>query len=86
MTYIEAFDIFRRKIKEEKDIDQELKNKIIGTDFLDTKKFKDFNCFIEKIRKEEKNKNSDIEEYINDIKSLCLHFEEWFKKKIGRNR
>ena len=86
LTYIEAFDIFRRKIKEEKDINQKLKNKIIGTDFLDTKKFKDFDCFIEKIRKEEKNKNSDIEEYINDIKSLCLHFEEWFKKKIGRNR
>ena len=86
LTYIEAFDIFRRKIKEEKDINQELKNKIIGTDFLDTKKFKDFDYFIEKIRKEEKNKNSDIEEYINDIKSLCLHFEEWFKKKIGRKR
>ena len=86
LTYIEAFDIFRRKIKEEKDISPELKNKIDGTDFLDTKKFKDFDCFIEKIREEEKNKNDDIEEYINDIKSLCLNFEEWFRNKIGRNR
>ena len=91
LTYIEAFDIFRRKIKEEKDINQELKNKINGTDFLDNKKFKDFDCLIEKIRKEEKkNKNGDIdgdiEEYINDIKRLCIHFEDWFGKKKGRNR
>jgi hypothetical protein len=87
LTYIEAFDIFRRKIKEEKDINQELKNKIIGTDFLDTTKFKDFNCLIEKIREEEKkHNNGDIEEYINDIKRLCLHFEEWFSEKKGRNR
>ena len=87
LTYIEAFDIFRRKIKEEKDINQELKNKIIGTDFLDNKKFKDFDCLIEKIREEEKkHNNGDIEEYINDIKRLCLHFEEWFSEKKGRNR
>lgn len=86
LTYIEAFDIFRRKIIG-KDIDPELKSKINGTGFLDNKKFKDFECFIGKIREEEKkNSNGDIEEYINDIKSLCLHFEEWFKKKIGRNR
>ena len=85
LTYIEAFDIFRRKIMG-KDINPELKNKINGTGFLDTKKFKDFDCFIEKIREEEKNKNGDIEEYINDIKSLCLNFEEWFRNKIGRNR
>ena len=87
LTYIEAFEIFRRKIKEEKDINQELKNKINGTDILDTTKFKDFNCFIEKIIEEEKkHSNGDIEEYINDIKRLCLQFEEWFKQKIGRNR
>ena len=87
LTYIEAFEIFRRKIKEEKDINQELKNKINGTNFLDNKKFKDFDCLIEKIREEEKkNKNGDIEEYINDIKRLCLHFEEWFGQKKGRNR
>ena len=86
LTYIEAFDIFRRKIIG-KDISPELKNKIKGTDFLDTNKFKDFDCLIEKIREEEKkNKNGDIEEYINDIKRLCLHFEEWFGQKKGRNR
>ena len=89
LTYIEAFDIFRRKIKEEKDINQELKNKIIGTDFLDTKKFKDFDGFLKKIREEEEeegNNIGDIEEYINDIKRLCIHFEDWFRLKIGRNR
>jgi len=84
LTYIEAFDIFRRKIK---DIKPELKNKINGTGFLDNKKFKDFDCLIAKIREEEKNNsNGDIEAYINDIKRLCLEFEEWFGKKIGRSR
>ena len=86
LTYIEAFNIFRRKIIE-KDIVSELKNKINGTGFLDNKKFKDFDCFIGKIREEEKkNSNGDIEEYINDIKRLCIHFEDWFEKKIGRTR
>ena len=86
LTYIEAFDIFRRKIIG-KDIDPELKNKINGTGFLDNKKFKDFECFIGKIREEEKkNSNGDIEEYINDIKRLCIHFEDWFEKKVGRTR
>jgi hypothetical protein len=86
LTYIEAFDIFRRKIMG-KDIKPELKSKINGTGFLDNKKFKDFDCFIGKIRQEEKkNSNGDIEEYINDIKRLCIHFEDWFGQKIGRNR
>jgi len=86
LTYIEAFDIFRRKIIG-KDIDPELKSKINGTGFLDNKKFKDFECFIGKIREEEKkNSNGDIEEYINDIKRLCIHFEDWFEKKVGRTR
>ena len=84
LTYIEAFNIFRRKIIE-KDIVSEFK--INGTGFLDNKKFKDFDCFIGKIREEEKkNSNGDIEEYINDIKRLCIHFEDWFEKKIGRTR
>ena len=70
-----------------KDISPELKNKIKGTDFLDTNRFKDFDCLIEKIREEEKkNSNGDIEEYINDLKRLCIHFERWFGQKIGRTR
>ena len=84
LTYIEAFNIFRRRIK---DIKPELKNKINKTDFLDNKKFKDFDDFLKKIREEEEDNNiGDIEEYINDTKRLCLQFEEWFKQKIGRNR
>jgi hypothetical protein len=86
LTYIEAFDIFRRKIK---DLKPELINKVNKTDILDNKKFKDFDGFLEKIREEEEeegNNIGDIEEYINDIKRLCLQFEEWFKQKSGRNR
>lgn len=87
LTYIEAFDIFRRKIKEEKDIKPELKKKIEGTGFLDNTKFKDFDCFIGKIREEEKkHNNGDLEEYINDIKRLCINFEGWFGQKVGRKR
>ena len=90
LTYLEAFDIFRRNIKEEKDISRELKSKIKGTNFLDNKRFKDFDCFImEKIRRGEENnksKNGKIEVYINDLTRLCLHFEEWFGDKIARNK
>jgi hypothetical protein len=84
MQKVNDTNIFRRKIK---DIKPDLKNKINKTDFLDNNKYKDFDNFLDKIREEEEENNiGNIEEYINDIKKLCLHFEEWFEKKIGRNR
>ena len=85
LTYREVFEIFIRKIKNNK-INPELKEKIKGTNILDNNKFKDIESMINKIKEDEKNKNGNIYQYIKDIKSLCINFENWFGKKIGRNR
>ena len=86
LTYGEAFDIFRRKIKKNEYINPNLEKKIEGTNILDNNKFNDIENLIKKIYKDEKNKNDNIEEYINDIINLCLNYEEWFSRKMGRNR
>ena len=84
LTYLEVFDIFRRKLK---DISPELKEKVKGTKILDTMYFKDAEAFIkEQIKKREKkdDKKDEIDKYIEDIKRLILEFESWFENKIGR--
>ena len=87
LTYLEAFEIFRRNIKENQNISPYLQKKIEGTDILDNKKFEDILSLFEKIiKEEEKNKNGNIEQYINDVKHLCLNFEKWFENKVGRER
>ena len=80
LTYLEAFNIFRGKLNEN------LLKKIEGIDILDNHKFEDITSLLDKIKKEEeKNKNGDIEKYINDVINLCKKFENWFEDKIGRD-
>ena len=87
LTYLEAFDIFIRRIKTNQNINPNLQKKIEGTDILDNEKFEDVISLIDKIEKEEEiNKNGDINQYINKLKNLCLNFENWFEKKVGRDR
>jgi hypothetical protein len=89
LTYIEAFNIFRRKLTPNQEISLDLKRKIEGTNFLDMTQFNDVEMFLNKIIKEEKNKgekDEDIIAYINVIKNLILNFENWFEQKVGRNR
>ena len=89
LTYKEAFEIFRRNQKQNEDLDDDLKRKIRGTNILNTDYFEDANALIEKeikIIMRKKEKNEDIEKYINNIKRLILEFEEWFQNKIGRER
>ena len=86
LTYLEVFDIFRRKLK---DISPELKEKVKGTKILDTRYFKDAETFIkEQIKKREKkdDKKEEIDKYIEDIKRLILEFESWFENKISRRK
>ena len=88
LTYIEAFDIFRRKIINPK-ISSDINNKIEGTNFLDITKFRDVEVFLNEIEKKEiknKEKEEDIIEYKANIKNLILNFEKWFANKNGRNR
>ena len=89
LTYMDAFNIFRRKLKKNSKLNPELKKKIEGTQFLDNNKFNDVETFFNKIYKQELQKGENIEdinEYIKNIKNLILNFEDWFAYKVGRNR
>ena len=83
LTYLEAFNIFRRTIN------SKLNKKIEGTNIKDKEKFKDLYEFVKNIRIREKKKGEKvevIEEYIDDVKRLVYNFENWFDNKIGRER
>ena len=89
LTYIEAFNIFRRKLRPNQEISLDLKRKIEGTNFLDMTQFYDVEVFLNKIIQEERNKgekDEDINAYLNVIINLILNFENWFEQKVGRNR
>ena len=89
LTYIEAFNIFRRKLRPNQEISLDLKRKIEGTNFLDKTQFYDVEIFLNKIIQEERNKgekDEDISAYLNVIINLILNFENWFEQKVGRNR
>ena len=88
LTYGEAFEIFRQKLTL-KPLSKEIKDKIQGINILNKERFSNVEIFLKKIREEEKRKGEskkDIEEYIEDIKSLVIGFEDWFENKIGRDR
>ena len=83
LTYLEAFNIFRRTIN------SKLNKKIEGTNIKDKEKFKDLDEFVKDIRTKQKKdgeKDEIIEEYIDDVKKLVYDFENWFDNKIGRER
>jgi hypothetical protein len=81
LTYVEAFDWFRNKVKYGHEIDPTNRKKVEG--------FQDIEAFIYKIYDQEKEKGESEENiisYIHDIIDLCINFEKWFSNKIGRNR
>ena len=89
LTYIEAFNIFRRKLTPNQQIILDLKRKIEGTNFLDVTQFCDVEVFLNKIIQEERNKgekDEDINAYLNVVIKLIQNFENWFEQKVGRNR
>ena len=86
LTYKELFQIFRKKLE---DIDLDLKIKINDIEILKGNDFKDILNFIEEIREKEINKNEEkqnIDIYLENIKNLCINYENWFSGKKGRNR
>ena len=85
LTYLEAFEIFRRKIKPNSQISPELEKKIEGTNILNTNYFLDAEKFIEKEKKKEKQKNEKNKDYFDNIEQLIVGFEEWFKNKETRD-
>ena len=86
LTYGELFRIFRKKISS---ISPELENKIKDITLLQSNEFNDINKFFNEIREQEIKKKEpleDINEYLNNVKNLCLTYEDWFNEKQGRNR
>ena len=87
LTYFELFQIFRSKIKS---IDYKLEIKKSQIPLLNTDEFCDIDKFFEKIVNEEENKNNEsqenIDNYLSEIKKLCINYENWFIDKKGRNR
>ena len=83
LTFEELFIIFRRKLNDPNDIIklEEIKAKIEGLDLLEeNNKYQD----IEYLIKEKKKRYIDSNNYIKEVKKLCLGYVDWFGEKIGR--
>lgn len=84
LTFEELLIIFRRKLNAPEDLKklEEIKYKIEGLDLLDNNnKYQDIEYFIvEDIKK----RYIEPDEYIKQVKSLCLGYQDWFNKKKGR--
>ena len=79
LKFKELFGIFRRKLNNNKEIENELIEKINGLDLLDDNNmYCDFHNFIKEIEM------CESQEYIKNIKDLCLDYENWFKRKVQR--
>ena len=81
LTFEELFIIYRRKINSPEDMEklEEIKAKIEGLDLLEeNNKYKDIGYLIEKLKKNHE------EEYIEEVKTSCLGYINWFNKKFER--
>ena len=91
LTFNELFIIFRKKLKCQKDetLIKKISKKIKGLDLLKNNNYDDVDYLIEDIKKRNaKNKNMDekeLEVYIQKVKNVCCHYEEFFKDKMKRN-
>jgi hypothetical protein len=88
LTFEELFIIFRRKLNDKEDMKklEEMKDKIEGLDLNEiNNKYEDIEWLINGIKKKyDNNLNEDEIEYIEQLKSLCLGYEDWFNNKIAR--
>ena len=87
LTFEEVYQIF---ISRYCPISPQLRKKIEGTNILTSKEFwklDDFLIYIKQKFEKEKNKKKNqinIDDYISNIKNLCLGLKDWFKAKNGR--
>ena len=81
LTFEELFIIFRRKLNDKEDMKklEEIKDKIDGLDLNEiNNEYEDIEWLINRIKKNYGNSWSEIE-YIEQLKNLCLGYEDWFK-------
>lgn len=89
LTFEEMFILFRKKLNNPKDKEkiESIAEKIKGLDLLDNSdKYQDIEYFIKKIEEKYKQEISENElnEYISNVKRLCLGYINWFEGKIAR--
>ena len=84
LTLKELFIIFRRKLNDNIEITDFLKEKIEGLDLLENNKYKDFDFFINNLEKKNDMEKLKFIEYAQKLKELCLGYEKWFAKKVPR--
>ena len=82
LTFEELLIIYRRKLKapEDKEELEKIKAKIEGLDLLEENenKYKDIGYLIKKLEKDHE------KEYIEEVKTSCLGYINWFSKKFER--
>jgi len=86
LTFGEIFEIF---IKDLKELNSELLTKVENYEIYKNVEFSNLDYFFNKMKEEgKKDGQSDefIEDYINEIKTKCIYFKNWFDEKIGRER
>ena len=84
LTLKELFGIFRRKLNNEQDITEELREKTSGLDLLENNEYGDFDSFINNMNEKKTMDEKELNNYVENIKNLCLTYEEWFRKKVGK--
>ena len=86
LSFEELFIIFRRKLDDSKDLKklEEIKNKIKGLDLLDNNdKYKDIQYLIKKIK--DNCHYTVSNDYIENIKKVCLNYEKRLYAKNNKN-
>ena len=82
LTFGEFLNFFRGKVSDELNKKLSIIKNIKG-------KFMNMTNFLEKIKKQEMQKGGkeeDVNEYIQNLRKLCLNYENWFEQKKSRNK
>ena len=87
LTFIEFYNIYTHKLTE-KDLDENLIQKMKNISFLNSNNFQGIEVYINNLKEKNKKKGMSDDEndvYINTFKQYCRTYKEWFENKVGRN-
>ena len=87
LTFLEFYEIYTNKVTG-KELSEDLCNKIKDIELLNGTTFKGIEEYIEGLAAGEREKGiseNDVNRYINEVKKFIGEYEEFFKKKKGRN-
>ena len=87
LTFLEFYEIYTNKVTG-KELSEDLCNKIKDIELLNGAAFIGIEEYVEYLAAEERKKGiseNDVNRYINEVKKCIGEYEEFFKKKKGRN-